>query len=220
MCKNVYIYSWAIVTVYIYTVTIVCIFIILLIFVRTNFSLSSPCTTISTPHLLFLRCTQTHPHRQINTETHPHTNKPTQTNQQRNRSMLVEFGSWIGRWRKDMGHRSLVHGLAGEERIRIWVVELGLWIGWWRKDMGRRSLVCGRRSLVHGSAGEERIWVAGAWFVDRLVKKGSGSPKLGLWIGRWRKDLGRGAWFVDQPVKKGSGSTGEERTWWRSDLGW
>ena len=81
MCKNVYIYSWATVTVYIYTVTVACVFIILLIFVRTNFSLSSPCTTTSAPHLLFLRCTQTHPHKQINTETHPHTDKPTQTNQ-------------------------------------------------------------------------------------------------------------------------------------------
>ena len=35
-----------------------------------------------------------------------------------------------------------------------------------------------------GSIGEERIWVAGAWFVDRLMKKG----------------MGRGAWFMDQPV--------------------
>ena len=42
----------------------------------------------------------------------------------------------------------------------------------------------GRRSLVHGSAGDERIWVTGAWFVDWPVKKGSGSPKLGSWIGR------------------------------------
>ena len=42
----------------------------------------------------------------------------------------------------------------------------------------------GRRSLVHGSAGDERIWVVGAWFVDRLVMKGYGSPELGSWIGR------------------------------------
>ena len=100
-------------------------------------------------------------------------------------------------------------------------------------------------------AGEERIWVTGAWFVDRPVKKGSGLPslvcgsageeriwvvELGLWIGWWRKDLCRrslvrgladeeriyiaGAWFVDRPMKKGSGSAGEERTQWRSDLGW
>ena len=27
-------------------------------------------------------------------------------------------------------------------------------------------------SLVRGSAREERIWVAGAWFLDRPVKKG------------------------------------------------
>ena len=30
-------------------------------------------------------------------------------------------------------------------------------------------------SLVRGSADEERICVAGAWFVDRSMKKGSGS---------------------------------------------
>ena len=95
--KLVYIFSLVTVIVFIYTVTIACVFIILLISVRTNFSLSSLCTTTSAPHLLFLRCTQTHSHRQINTETHPHTNKPTQTNQQRNRLVLVEFGSWIGR---------------------------------------------------------------------------------------------------------------------------
>ena len=132
MCKNVYIYSWATITVYIYTVTVACVFIILLISVCTNFSLSSPCTTTSAPYLLFLRCTQTHPHKQINTETRPHINKPTQTNQQRDRSVLVEFGSWIGRWRSDLGRGawfmdrpvkkgsgswSLVRGSAGEERI-------------------------------------------------------------------------------------------------------
>ena len=125
---------------YIYTVTVACVFIILLIFVRTNFSLSSPSTTTSAPHLLSLRCTQTHPHKQTHTQTNPHR----QTNRE------------------------------------IWV------------------------------AGEERIWVAGAWFVDRPVKKGSRS---------W--SLVRGsAWFVDRPVKKGSGSwslvhgsAGEERIW-------
>ena len=41
--------------------------------------------------------------------------------------------------------------------------------------------VSGSWSLVHGSAGEERIWVAGAWFMDWPVKKGTG----------------RGAWFMD-----------------------
>ena len=45
-------------------------------------------------------------------------------------------------------------------------------------------------SLVRGSVGEERIWVAGAWFVNRPVKKGSGGKEriwvveLGSWIGR------------------------------------
>ena len=48
--------------------TVACVFSFLLISVRTNFSLFSPCTTTSTSHLLFLRCTQTHPHRKINTE--------------------------------------------------------------------------------------------------------------------------------------------------------
>ena len=41
----------------------------------------------------------------------------------------------------------------------------------------------GSPSLVRGSAGEERICVAGAWFVDRSVKKGSASLELGSWIG-------------------------------------
>ena len=57
----------------------------LLISVRTNFSLSSLCTTTSAPHLLFLRCTQiqtqTHPHTYTSTQINQHTNKPTQTNQ-------------------------------------------------------------------------------------------------------------------------------------------
>ena len=76
-------------------------------------------------------------------------------------------------------------------------MELGSWIGQWRSDLGQ-----------------------GAWFVDRLVKKGSESPELGSWISRWRSDLGRGAWFVDRPVKKGSGSL-ELGSWidqWRKDL--
>ena len=55
--KLVYIFSLATVTVYIYMVTVACVFIILLISIRTNFSLSSPCTATSTPYLLFLRCT-------------------------------------------------------------------------------------------------------------------------------------------------------------------
>ena len=33
----------------------------------------------------------------------------------------------------------------------------------------------GSLSLVRGLAGEERICVAGAWFVDRPMKKGFGS---------------------------------------------
>ena len=137
-----------------------------------------------------------------------------------------ELGSWIGRWRSDLGRGA-------------WFVDRPVKKGF------------GSWSLVHGSAGEERIWVAGAWFMDRLVKKWSGSRslvrgsageeviwvrELGLWIGRWRKDLGRQclvhgsageeriwvakAWFVDWPVKKGSRPAGEERTWigrWRKD---
>ena len=167
---------------YIYTVTVACVFIILLISVCTNFSLFSPCTTTLAPHLLFLKCTQTHSHRKINTETHPHTNKPIQTNQQRDRSVLVEFGSWIGRWRSDMGR-----GSAGEERI--WVVEFGSWIGRWRKDLGRRRLVC-------ELAGEERIWV-----VDRLVKKGLGEEVI--WVGSFwererERERERKRWFVQE----------------------
>ena len=145
--KLVYIFSLTAVTVYIYTVTVAFVFIILLIFVHTNFSLSSPCTTTSAPYLLFLRCTQTHPHRQINTKTHPHTNKPTQTNQQRDRSVLGEFDSWIGRWRSDLGRRAWFM----DRLVKKW---------------------SGSGSLVRGSADEERIWVVEAWFVDQPVKKG------------------------------------------------
>ena len=134
--KLVYIFSLATVTVYIYTVTVTCVFIILLIFVRTNFSLSSPCTTTSTPHLLFLRCTQTHPYTNTSTQTNQHrntpTNKPTQTNQPRDRSVLMELSSWIGRWRSDLGRGAWFmdrpvkkgSGSAGEERTR------------WRSDLG------------------------------------------------------------------------------------
>ena len=153
LCKNVYIFSWATVTVDIYTVTIACVFIILLISVCTNFSLSSLCTTILAPHLRFLRCTQTHPHRQINTKTHSHTNKPTQTNQQRDRSVLGEFGSWIGWWRKDLGRGAWFVDWPVKKGYG-WP-ELGSWIGRWRSDLG---------------------W--GAWFVDRPMKKGFGSWSL------------------------------------------
>ena len=144
------IFSWATITMYIYTVTVTCVFIILLISVCTNFSLFSPCTTTLAPHLLFLKCTQTHSHRQINTETHPHTNKPIQTNQQRDRSVLREFGLWIDRWRKDLGHGA-------------WFVD---------RPVKKWS---GARSLVRGSTGEERIWIS-RWRkdLDRPVKKGPG----------------------------------------------
>ena len=106
--KLVYIFSLATVTAYIYTVIVACLFIILLISVRTNFSLSSPCTTTSTPHLLFLGCT--------------HTNTSTQTNQHRNTPTHKQTNKEI-----DQCLWSLVCGLAGEEVI--WVVELGSWIG-------------------------------------------------------------------------------------------
>ena len=190
MCKNMYIYSWATVIVYIYTVTVACIFIILLISIRTNFSFSSPCSTTSAPHLLFFRCTQTHPHRQINTKTNSHTNKPTQTNQQRDRLVLGEFGSWIGQWRKDLGH------------------------GAWFVDRLVKKW-SGTGSLVLGSIGEERILVARAWFVDQPVKKWSGSGSLVRGLVGEERIWVAGAWFVDWPVKKGSGSAGKERTQWR-----
>ena len=91
--------------------TVACVFSFLLISVHTNFSLSSPCTTTSTPPLLFLRCTQTHPHRKINTEiyllkkkryTNTPTRKQTQTEKQKKRQIGAcdrSYGSvqlWIG----------------------------------------------------------------------------------------------------------------------------
>ena len=107
--------------------------------------------------------------RHIHTDKSTHKHTHTQTNPHRQTNREIDRCLW-----------SLVRGSAGEEVI--WVVELGSWIGQWRKDLGR-----------------------GAWFVDRLMKKGSGSPELGSWIDQWRKDLGRQAWFVDRPVKKGPG---------------
>ena len=75
--------------------------------------------------------------------------------------------------------------------------ELGSWIGWWRKDLGRR-----------------------AWFVDRPVKKRSGSSSLVRGsTGEERICVAR-AWFMDRPVKKGSASP-ELGSWidrWRKDL--
>ena len=60
-------------------VTVACVFIILLISVRTFFSLSSPCTTneLSFPLLIFffLRCTQTNTPTPTHKQTH--TDKPT-----------------------------------------------------------------------------------------------------------------------------------------------
>ena len=78
--KIVHIYTFATATVHIYTVTVDVHPIILLISqFRTFFSLSSPCakqTQSQTSPLLiffFLRYTQTHSHRQINTEIHKYT---------------------------------------------------------------------------------------------------------------------------------------------------
>ena len=151
LCKNVYIFSWATVTVDIYTATVACVFIILYISVRPNFSLSSLCTMTSAPNLLFLRCTQTHPqtnlHRNTPTHKQTHTDKPTERygSPVKKGYRSPELGSWIGRWRKDLGRRA-------------WFVDRPVKKGF------------GSSSLVRGSAGEERICVAGAWFVDRLMK--------------------------------------------------
>ena len=99
LCIIVHLCTIATVTVHICMVTVPCVFIILLISVRTFFSLSSPCTTNLVTFLFSSSFsldahnhnhthTQTHPHRQINTQTHPHTNKPTQINQRRDRPVL------------------------------------------------------------------------------------------------------------------------------------
>ena len=55
-------------------------------------------------------------------------------------------------------------------------------------------------------AGEERIWVTGERFVDRPVKKGSGSSSLVRGSADEERICVAGAWFVDRPVKKGSTS--------------
>ena len=105
------------------------------------------------------------PQMHINTPTHKHihTDKSTQkhthsqTNPHRQTNKEIDRCLW-----------SLVHGSAGEQVI--WVVELGSWIGRWRKDLCR-----------------------GAWFVDRPVKKESGSvDEEVIWVGsfweRMRED--------------------------------
>ena len=86
-----------------------------------------------------------------------HTNTPTHKRIHTNKSTHKQTNREI-----DRCLWSLVRGLADEEVI--WVVELGSWIGWWRSDLGY-----------------------GAWFVDRPMKKGSGSA--GEERTRWRKDL-------------------------------
>ena len=96
MCKDVYIYTLATVTVYIYTVTVARPYIILLI-LRSHlfFSLFSMhnklLNNFSSPHLHFPQMltntpTQTNQHR--DTQTHPQINKHTQLNQKRDRSVL------------------------------------------------------------------------------------------------------------------------------------
>ena len=104
--KLVYIFSLVTVTVFIYTVTVACVFIILIISVRTNFSLSSPCTTISDPHLFFLKCTQTYLHTNTFTQTNQHRNTPTQKQTYTDKPTKIDRCLW-----------SLVRGSAGEERI-------------------------------------------------------------------------------------------------------
>ena len=121
--------------------TVACVFSFLLISVCTNFSLSSSCTTTSTPHLIFLRCTQTHPHRKINTEiyllkkkkryTNTPTHKQTQTEKQkRDRSVLIGTIGALGS--RLIGARGYGSCLIGAREIGACGSELGrtkLWIG-------------------------------------------------------------------------------------------
>ena len=73
-------------------------------------SLSSPCTTTSTTHLLFLKCTQTHPYRKINTEIyllkkkkkkkiHKHTHTQTNPNEKTKNRQIGAYrndrSSWV-----------------------------------------------------------------------------------------------------------------------------
>ena len=75
LCIIVHLCTIATVTVHICMVTVACVFIILLISVRTFFSLSSPCTTNSvSSHLLF---PQMHTNTPIPTQINQHTNTPT-----------------------------------------------------------------------------------------------------------------------------------------------
>ena len=104
LCIIVHLCTIAIVTVHICTATVACVFIILLISVRPFFfSLFSVRNELSKLLIFFfLRCTQTHLHRQINT----HTDKSTHTNQQRDRSVL----DWNDRCLTSYGSRA-VQGL-------------------------------------------------------------------------------------------------------------
>ena len=126
----------------------------LLISVHTNFSLSSPCTTTSTPHFLFLRCTQTHPHRKINTKIHllkkkrytnTPTHKQTQTEKQkRDRSVLI--GTIGARRSRLIGARGYGSCLIGTREIGACGSELGrseLWIGACDRSYGSVQLWIG-----------------------------------------------------------------------------
>ena len=127
---------------------VACVFSFLLISVRINFSLSSPCTTTSAPHLLFLRCTQTqtHPHTYTSTQINQHTNKPIQTNQQRNRSVLGD------RCLLEISACSMV--LAGD---RCAMVCSGCW--------DRCASAFGFQRLIYVAV-EIGVWVSvfGVWF--------------------------------------------------------
>ena len=95
VCKDVYIYTFATLTVYIYMVTVARPFIILLLsrlhLFFSLFSVHNKLSNFSSPHLLFPQmhtATSTQINQYRDTQTHPHTNKPTRTNQQRDRSVL------------------------------------------------------------------------------------------------------------------------------------
>ena len=98
LCIIVHLCIITIVTVHICMVTVACVFIILLISVRTFFSLSSPCTTneLSFPLLIFffLRCTQTNTPTPTHKQTH--TDKPT-------KRQIGARGSWSMLDRELMG---------------------------------------------------------------------------------------------------------------------
>ena len=135
LCIIVHLYTIATVTVHICTVTVACAFIIILISVRTFFSLSSPCTTneLSFPLLIFffLRCTQTN----TSTPTHKqaHTDKPTERQiEARGFWSVLDRSTWVltGAWSELVGLDRCLIRARGSWSMLDWSSSWSVLVEW------------------------------------------------------------------------------------------